>query len=365
MRRHRTEDDVPKPDREETIYASSFRAGPLILGDFKRFTDFDWDGKTSLDDFPNECILLSPVASKLSLSPLRINFDVSPDLRRILFEAYHRTRYNGFWILHKCVEETGIHSMSLCVNPRHLALGTAWDNSVDSQNDRRFLNQHGHTIPQIPVPIVNVLDISYADGYSTTAESKENDVNPIHTKRTLRGDIPKNISNEEYVKEYEPFVMKKPCSKVHPLSNAMLLRARELIGMTNWENQQRCATEIGNIIKSSMLFDYTCNGCSFNGKNYNSWSCMDEGNRRALENFYDYEMSKCDDPANKLPYVWLWLVEHFSYPSYWMHQFFCRYLDPEKVKILFHFDTSNPDEQEDTFQRYLDRRMQKNRIQKQ
>ncbi len=230
-------------------YAAYFRSDSILLADFKRFTQFDWKDKHSIDDFPHECILICPLVARLKVDDVKIYFDIGRALRRYLFESYHRVPAKSFLICHKCTQINGTDQMGLCVNPRHYQLGTRFDNKLDSRVDRDLLRRSGHEMPEVPTIQGRVVRIRYDTPYSTDEDSSDFKGDWLSLDATS---IPAPFLPEDPSIQREP-----PCTR-HFDTDELLRMARKLIQTEAWSERVALAYHMGQRLEQSVAFDRQC-----------------------------------------------------------------------------------------------------------
>lgn len=230
-------------------YSAYFRTDSILLADFKRFTQFDWKDKHSIDDFPHECILICPLVARLKVDGVKIYFDIGRALRRYLFESYHRVSAKSFLICHKCTQINGTDQMGLCVNPRHYQLGTRYDNKLDSRIDRQLLRQKGHEMPEVPAIQGTVIRISYNTPYSKDDDAGEQKGEWLSLDATS---IP-----TPYLPE-DPLLQREPSCARHFDTDELLRMAQTLIQTDSWKDRVALAHHLGQRLAQSVAFDRKC-----------------------------------------------------------------------------------------------------------
>lgn len=85
------------------------------------------------------CWLWTGFTHKRGYGQFMITTDVPRRAHRVSWELFYGPIPEGLLVLHHCDTRS-------CVNPKHLFLGTPWDNTHDAINKKRLAKgeQHGH-----------------------------------------------------------------------------------------------------------------------------------------------------------------------------------------------------------------------------
>lgn len=119
----------------------------------------------ALDDFPQDrCVFISPRYAHFSYNGHALPyFQVHSSLRRYIWESLTGTTYpKGGVVRHHCLDH-GLDSRGLCINPKHLNIGSYGDNMVDARKESKQREELNYwKPPQLeplkPLPLVTRYD---------------------------------------------------------------------------------------------------------------------------------------------------------------------------------------------------------------
>jgi hypothetical protein len=256
-----------KPERNEVQYQAYLLSPILLKWDYKKFTPgFDWTGKTNVAEFPrDQCILLSPLVSKLRISPYIIYFDIGNELREQIFETFHGLPRKKFCVRHMCVPICKHPSFGLCINPQHLTIGTKYDNSQDSIVERSILADQGFELPPCPGPSAAAAipyTIHHVDDYQYSPTGR---VSGDIRCPSLDLDGPKELMTEDRRRELDKINAYIPCKHTTPDEKDLFHDAIALLCEKTWKERQRLAHVLGQKMQSAFVFGPDCIGCSKQG----------------------------------------------------------------------------------------------------
>jgi hypothetical protein len=113
---------------------------------------FVMDGQKyqSIQDFPDHyCVLISPRIARYqhNLPDFLPYFNVPVDVRRRIFARFHGYTPQQH-IRHHCLFTSQFDSRGLCINPKHLTIGTLHMNHDDAIKEAMERDQQGYLTPQ-------------------------------------------------------------------------------------------------------------------------------------------------------------------------------------------------------------------------
>lgn len=150
-----------------------------VRGHHERLEDFTMD----------QCVFISPRMARFYSSPYYLPyFQVHAALRRHIWESMHQRKVPaGATMCHQCLQYAD-DSRGLCVNPKHITIGTKDDNRIQARNEELIRRQRGYWTASEHKPLDAIpTEVTYTHVFPTPLDPHQlwlYDANHIETLST-------------------------------------------------------------------------------------------------------------------------------------------------------------------------------------
>lgn len=110
---------------------------------------------------PKRCILISPRFARLTHGDgFMPYFQIRHELRRFIWETFYDRKVPDRAIMrHRCLQQCGMDSRGLCVNPHHITIGTRDDNRLDARVEEKLREGSGYWKPEEYSPLPDLSEL--------------------------------------------------------------------------------------------------------------------------------------------------------------------------------------------------------------
>ncbi len=242
---------MSKRSREDKlVYRAGLRHAPLLRCTWRKFVpDIQWSKISRLEDFPNSCVLISPLVAELTVESNQVRFEIDRQILHEVFQCYYGiVPASSLRIFSYC-----IGSLGLCINPKHLRLGYWYDFQKMICDERATLCSKGCKFPQlVATDSTSVCNVSLSECASLT-----------HTKGVVRSLHWTGISPvQTQMETHNARCHEVMCGHISLEVDQFNREVKQLLKLQSMLELVQHAVALGEKLEETIVFGVECSNCA-------------------------------------------------------------------------------------------------------